>query len=140
MRILPQQGFTSEDFPEEFDSASRGIAEFYVREILSDSEMLLEEFEGEAFSIAIPEGGDYERILASSDPDNIVNAAVNMVVDPSETIISIFSEPDASKEIRIYILETRRCTFEFLRFVKYILDDVEDEDDGYVPPYEVSQY
>ena len=129
-------------FPDGVGEAFRRIATHYVRDLLTqDNGVILSELGGNRFTVyALSDSEEYDRFLSPSNLRNIVNRAINMVVDPSETMICVFTEPQDCGSIDAFVLETERCGKEFLRFVKYILDDVEDEEDGYVPLYEVSQY
>jgi hypothetical protein len=129
-------------FPDGVSEAFRRIAAHYIRDLLAqDNSMILSELGGTHFvPYALVNAEEYDRFLSPNNPDNIVNRAINMVIDPSETMICVFTEPPKGGPIDAFILETERCSIDFLRFVRYILDDVEDEEDGYVPPYEVSRY
>ena len=120
--------------------ATHSLISTYVRDLLSeDHSVLLEEIGGTEFCPLFPESA--EEILKLTDPDdndNIVNRAFNVISDPLNTVFFVFTEPDRSKVISVYILKAKYCPQVFLRFIDYIHDDVDDEEDNYVPPYEVS--
>jgi hypothetical protein len=101
--------------------------------------VLLNDMNSEEFTIWYIE--TYEEaipLLDSKNPDNIVNKAINVISDLYNTFFCLFIEPDDDKKMNVYIFQNKVCTQEFLDFVEYLHDDVEDEEDSYIPPYEVS--
>ena len=112
----------------------------YVKDLLQeDHSTLLDEIGGNSFlPIYVESTDEAASLLNSKDDNNIINRAFNIIGEPLNRVFFIFVEPSIEKEIEVYILRSDFCTEEFLQFIEYIYDDVEDEDDRYIPPYEVS--
>ena len=119
----------------------RDIMTMYLKDLHSGSlSVLLDELGANSFEVVYLQARDeVQQHTDSKNVDNIVNNAVNVVSDPSNNVFFVFSEPSNQRVMTIYTFVRDLCSEEFLRFIEFIHDDVDDEEDDYIPPYEVCQ-